>query len=486
MSEFTAVQLSEREAEILRLVATGATNQQIADSLDISVNTVKVHMRNIFGKIGASSRTEATLYAMRQGLVSIDRGAAGDVATDLAAESALVQPDEDGLGEAARPADAPPVGDTEPRFELPAPTTSDQVLAPEPSTPTHNAPAAATARRSRPWPLMLVSLLALGLLALVAYLATGRGLPGIQPAGSPAESLPAQPNRWTNLAPLAQPRAHFALASFEGRIYAIGGSNPSGPLDVVERFDPQNNIWVPLSNKPTAVSQVQAVTVGGRIFVPGGELAGGSVATVFEAYDPRSERWETLAPLPAPRSRYALASVEGRVYLFGGWDGSSVRGEVFVYDTASDRWEERTPMPTPRRDAGVAVVENRVYVIGGEDGSSPLRVSERYDPFAEANGQPWDGAVPLPRAIAAPAAVGITNVLIVFDPDRQVALLFQPSTEAWTELALPDNVGVSSRAAALTTEVFVFGPSPSDAALLSPLYQYQAVYTTFLPVPINP
>src|SRR5687768_2580013 len=49
-------QLSEREREILRLVAGGLTNQQIANQLGISVNTVKVHLRNVFAKIGVASR----------------------------------------------------------------------------------------------------------------------------------------------------------------------------------------------------------------------------------------------------------------------------------------------------------------------------------------------------------------------------------------------------------------------------------------------
>ena len=63
-------ELSDREVEILRLVATGASNKEIAVKLAISPNTVKVHLRNVFSKIGAASRTEAALIAMRMGLVA--------------------------------------------------------------------------------------------------------------------------------------------------------------------------------------------------------------------------------------------------------------------------------------------------------------------------------------------------------------------------------------------------------------------------------
>jgi DNA-binding NarL/FixJ family response regulator len=61
--------LSSREVEVLRLVAGGKSNAQIADELVISQNTVIRHVSNIFGKIGAANRAEAASYATRNGIV---------------------------------------------------------------------------------------------------------------------------------------------------------------------------------------------------------------------------------------------------------------------------------------------------------------------------------------------------------------------------------------------------------------------------------
>jgi DNA-binding NarL/FixJ family response regulator len=62
--------LTERETEVLRLLAQGQANKEIARSLNISEKTVKVHVSNILSKLGVQSRTQATLYAIRIGLVS--------------------------------------------------------------------------------------------------------------------------------------------------------------------------------------------------------------------------------------------------------------------------------------------------------------------------------------------------------------------------------------------------------------------------------
>jgi DNA-binding NarL/FixJ family response regulator len=66
--------LSPRELEILRLVAAGQHNQEIATSLGISVQTVKNHLSTIMHKMGAPNRTRAVTYAVRQGWLVLDDG----------------------------------------------------------------------------------------------------------------------------------------------------------------------------------------------------------------------------------------------------------------------------------------------------------------------------------------------------------------------------------------------------------------------------
>jgi NarL family two-component system response regulator LiaR len=67
--------LSEREVEVLHLAARGWSNQQIAGELRISEATVRTHMSNILSKLHLASRTQAVLYALREGLASLNESA---------------------------------------------------------------------------------------------------------------------------------------------------------------------------------------------------------------------------------------------------------------------------------------------------------------------------------------------------------------------------------------------------------------------------
>ena len=64
--------LSERETEVLRQLAHGRTNREIADALHISEDTVKTHVGNILSKLQLAHRTQAVIYALKQGLLSLD------------------------------------------------------------------------------------------------------------------------------------------------------------------------------------------------------------------------------------------------------------------------------------------------------------------------------------------------------------------------------------------------------------------------------
>jgi two-component system, NarL family, response regulator LiaR len=68
----SATSLTERETEVLRELAKGSTNKQIATQLVISEETVKAHVGNILAKLHLSHRTQAIVYALKQGIVSLD------------------------------------------------------------------------------------------------------------------------------------------------------------------------------------------------------------------------------------------------------------------------------------------------------------------------------------------------------------------------------------------------------------------------------
>ncbi len=64
--------LTPRETETLRLVAKGLTNKDIADALDVSEVTVKTHVSSVLSKLNLSSRTQAALFALKEGLVGLE------------------------------------------------------------------------------------------------------------------------------------------------------------------------------------------------------------------------------------------------------------------------------------------------------------------------------------------------------------------------------------------------------------------------------
>lgn len=476
-------QISEREREILRLLAEGATNQQIADQLNISVNTVKVHVRNIFSKLGVTSRTEATLYAVRMGLVQVGASAVAGppVEAPLEVEAAPVAP----IAEPVAPADADQHDDaiSAPEVAFDATTFDDRSA----RTPAVSQAAPGIDRRL---------LLAGGLLAalLVVALVVAIARPTLQPtptviAPTAGVLLPNPDERWRELPELPAARASFGLAYFDRKLYVIGGEVDGKPSNQVVRYDASTKTWVALSAKPTAVSDVQAIVVGNKIYVPGGRLESGAISDHLDVYDPQRESWATLKPLPQPRSGYALVAVEGKLYLFGGWDGAAYHAEVWQYDPDQNTWTTRPPMPTARAFAGAAVtLEGQVYVVGGEDASGPLTVNERFTPAQDNDGDnPWTVQAPLPGPHSHMAVTTASDLIFVLSGAAATgdSLLYNSTIDTWQQLKTPLGPNLRDlRAQAVGNNLYILGGRDANAASAR-FYEYQALYSVLLPLETN-
>ncbi|MGB9738563.1 kelch repeat-containing protein [Chloroflexus sp.] len=501
--------ISEREREILRLVATGATNQQIAVALNISVNTVKVHLRNIFAKIGVESRTEATVYAIRNGIVTV--GETGTVINDetlatgeepvttepvsapIAAEPEplITKPSATEVSSVCaegaepvttEPVSAPTTAEPEPLITKPSVTEASPVRAepvpiplPAPELTASTQPQSQAMHRWF-WPIGLVVVIVIA--SITFFVNTRLAANPPVPVVSTTSVLIDSTQRWFIRQPLDEPRDHFALAGYdlERRLYVIGGIRNNTVVATVDRYDPDTNRWVTLTDKPTAVSYARAITLRGQIFVPGGEDENGTVSDRLEIYDPREQRWYSGAPLPAPRSRYALVAWEGQLYLIGGWDGTTIRAEVFIYDPVLDRWETGPSLPQPRQYAGVTIADGRLYLIGGEGSNGPLRESAWLEP-PNSPSRRWMVIAPLPQAIARPAVIGLSNALLVFDSERRESLSYDIAADAWSKVSLPADAQVFPDAVLLGQNVYFVGDSHAQGTLS----EYRALYVIFIP-----
>lgn len=336
--------LSDRELEIVRLLATGATNQQIARELVISVNTVKVHLRNIYTKLGVASRTEATMVAVREGWVKVPQPAA-----QLEGE------------ESERPAE--PV-------LLPALPAVDRW------------PPVSLAKRIS----LLVAILLVGIALFVPRIlrSTSNGR-GNDPIGSVFPTVSAGPavGRWHTRAQMPTPRTDLAVVEYGGLIYAIGGVSNEGVTGKVEVYDPRADSWTSRRAKPTPVGFVAAAVIGDKIYVPGGIGVDVQPQNVLEVYDPVQDRWETRAPMPEALGAYGMAVLDNRLYLFGGWNQGRYVASVYLYDPQADRWSVLKPMARERGLLGAVALGDRIYLVGGYDGVNEFDSCQAYDPRTE-------------------------------------------------------------------------------------------------------
>lgn len=441
-------ELSQRELEILKLVATGASNKEIAQELYISSNTVKVHLRNIFNKIGVNSRTEAAMYAVTNNLVG----------------SATPLPPV--IEESASPVEDGPEG-------------GPAMVSIEDDT------AGQTSRfKTR---ILIAALGALIILGAVIAVVLARN-PAVQATlGAPPAS--AQAPRWIDLAEMPTARAGPAVAVYDNKIFSAAGMEESGASGILEQYDPVEDRWIRLSDKPTPVGDAEAAVVGGQVYVPGGLLATGETTDVVEMYDPASDSWGRAASLPVPISSYALSAFEGSIYLFGGWDGQEHLASVYRYDPKQNEWTLVAELPQPRSGAAAAVNGGKIYIAGGRNEGGLLAGCAAFLPnLTGAEGSPWEPVAALPEARADLGLTSVVDTLYAIGGETQreggpidsYALL--PQEDAWqvfdvAEAPFPQGAGITS----VGRNLYVFGGRAGEQ-LTGENRAYQVLYTISIPV----
>lgn len=444
--------LSKRERQVLELVVTGASNQQIAHQLVISINTVKVHLRNIFEKLEVQSRTELTLLAIQAGLVAMpeSEGDPTEEAESLPPRTYLLE--------------------SNPPLTLP------------------------------PWQQIYLGVAAL-LCLVIAFVPlspeTTRTplspeIPVLyQTSSTPVSAAPAvdSHSRWLDHTSLPSGRAGLALVAVDQQLIAIGGiKQNNAPTRLVEIYDIATRRWSEGASKPTAAANVMGAVINRKVYISGGCTDQGQALTSLEIYDPRKDRWTTGAPLPQARCSYGLAAVANKIYLFGGWNGEDFEDTVFVYDAAGDRWDlVGTALPQAAGNMGVAVLNGWIYLVGGYDGQQEFGTTYAFNPDTAE----WQVKASLNEARGGLGLVSNERYLYAIGGGWNHALKssekYDPQTDAWTTFETPytsvwRNMGLTT----VDNTIYAAGGwDGSENRYLENLVSYQLAFQVFLPISVQ-
>jgi len=442
--------LSEREMEVARLLATGASNAEIARDLVISPHTVKVHLRNIFEKLQVNSRTEASMLLVQRGWIVVP--------------GAVVEP----------------AAETEP-----APL-------PEPA-PLHDTPAH--------FPIWLraylASALVVGLLLLLAPYAgalmtdatdllTNAGAPPTLPPAAQLEP------RWRMRTPLSQPLSRHALVNHGGQLLLLGGETTAGVVrDTVQFFDEQSGRWMTLAPLPMPLANLAAATLGPTLYIAGGSQPSAAppgeavLADQLWRYEDDRTAWTAVSKLPYPVAGAGLVADDVALYLIGGWDGRTMRNEIWRYtpDTRAG-WELVGHLAKARAFLGAAAVRGDIYLAGGYDGEREVELVERFTP---ATGEVHELApMATPRGGLALVYDGVTLYAIGGGWTQPMVNLerYDLATNAWSNLSSPIQGEWRHLAAAgRDGHIYITGGWAGD--YLDSHFEFQSSFRALLPVISN-
>lgn len=425
--------LSPRELELLNLVIEGRSNKEIAGLLSISTNTVKVHLSNIFQKLGVSSRTEATHVAIQRGMVSV-----------------------------GTPINKADTGET--------PISLNGQVRPS---------------RLR---LLVVSVMTLILVASIVLVWT-RSTQQRNNSSGPPLIAPIVNSNWIELPKSPIHRTDMAITTFGNLIYLIGGTAEGRASVATEVFDPTNQTYRSLADKPTAVLNTQAAQINGQIIIPGGKSDQGIATDVVEIFNISENSWTTASPLPKPLHSYAIAAYQGKLFVFGGYDDQNISSEIYTYRLDIDQWQEAGSLMEPVMEASAVISADQIFIIGGLTEERITNTVQIFNP-ATPDRLAWKEGSELPfpgTNLSVSEYGGLAFVLYTRSGESQNPSLIylDTSKDEWVgkvdKYTLPPTRSASTILYGL---YYVFGFSPEKGSPPRAL-SYRVVYNVMLPITTN-
>ncbi len=268
---------------------------------------------------------------------------------------------------------------------------------------------------------------------------------------------------WVSKAPMQVARGGLGVAVVNGKIYAIGGSTQSGlyPPDLSggfvgtnEKYDPAKDTWITKTSMPTPRAYFAIAVWQNKIYCIGGTVSIGvddmyhmfSVyvnSGVNEVYDTATDTWETKTPMPITKRGLQANVVGDEIYLVGE-DSGGVYNEV--YNPVTDTWVTKTPMPSGATDYGSAVLDDKIFVAATSWIPNGSRLLHIYDVRTDE----WSQGTPVPLEVTNGAASATTGIMApkriyafkgsaqVYDSTTQDYVLtgstqvYDPVTDSWT------------------------------------------------------
>lgn len=357
--------LSEREKDVLRLVALGLTNREIGQELAISPNTVKVHLSNIYEKVGVVSRTEATVYAIEHRIVEVPGG--------------------ETVGEQQQPrAWRQLIGVWIAIGLLVIIILFTFFINAFPST--FNNESQPTADLSERWTeLSPMPEPRIGSAAVSSdgriYIIAGEGPEGV--SGTVFRYDPDE-DIWKTMSPKPTPVTEVQGVLIGEKIYIPGGRDKEGhPVSTLEIYDPRQDRWMTGASLPESLANCALADFEGLLYLFGGTDGQEAQDSVW-VYDPKEDAWQSGTSMISAREGASAVVLTDRIVILGGRNNTELLKSTQSYFPSRDTreetpWEHFVDMPLGRAEFGATSINDLVYILGGEmegEGESGLVLVE--------------------------------------------------------------------------------------------------------------